>query len=113
MDNFILPTITMIAGSTHPVSFRVTDLSCSAVYGGSVTANFSVSHYINNADTPIFSLTKTGLDDDGYINLTIESANTVNLSGKYIYQLHLTNGIESEIYQGYLIVLANRNKDVF
>ena len=113
MDHFRLPAITMVAGATHPVDFQITDYFCMSVDPEEVVGYLSVSPYINLADAPLFSIASTGLDEDGVLRFVIDSDKTLSLSGKYIYQLHLTNGTESEIYEGYLTVLANRNKSAF
>ena len=113
MDHFRLPSITMIAGSTHPVDFHITDYFCLSVNAGEVTGHLSVTPYINTLEQPLFTITETGLDEDGCLCFTIPSAMTLPLSGKYIYQLHLTNGEESEVYEGYMTILENRNKNVF
>lgn len=110
MNELRLPSITMIAGSTHPVDFRITDYNCMDVSAGEVTGYLSVSPYINTLDEPLFTVTASGLDESGCLRFTIASASTVSLSGKFIYQLHLTNGVEADIYEGYLTILANRNK---
>ena len=113
MDHFRLPAITMVAGATHPVYFQITDYFCMSVDPEEVVGYLSVSPYINLTDAPLFSIASTGLDEDGVLRFVIDSDKTLSLSGKYIYQLHLTNGTESEIYEGYLTVLANRNKSAF
>lgn len=113
MDQFRLPAITMIAGATHPIDFQITDYYCMSVDPEEVVGHLSVTPYINLTNAPLFSITATGLDEDGVMRFVIDSSKTVSLSGKFIYQLHLTNGTESEIYEGYLTILANRNKSAF
>lgn len=112
MEKYHLPTITMIGGTTNPISFRVTDFSHMMVDDTDLTAELSVSHYINDTGSPVFVCSANALDGD-ILNFTIASSETVDLRGKFVYQLHLSNGVETEIYEGYLIILANRNKDAF
>ena len=113
MEYYRLPPVTMIAGTTHPFDFQITDYLCMSVDPEEVIGHLSVTPYINLTSSPLFSITSSGLDEDGILRFTIDSSKTLSLSGKYIYQLHLTNGTESEIYEGYLTILANRNQSAF
>ena len=111
MFNLRLPTIEIIAGDTCPFVFQIQDVTHLDIASGTCDAYFSVSPYVNESDTPIISVQQTALTS-GLLNFSIQPSDTVNLRGKYVYQLHLSNGRQSEIYGGHLIVYANRNKSV-
>lgn len=111
MFNPHLPTIKMVAGDTCPMRFRALDLSNSLVEFGGCIAYLSLSPYVNESDTPIYSA-RTSVITDGELSFEIPARVTVDLRGKYVYQLFLSNGRESEIYTGHLIIYANRHKSV-
>ena len=111
MFNIHLPTIEFIAGDTCPFIFDLRDIGRANIFTSSCTAHLSVSYYINDGSAPIVTKTKRNLTITDAEDLTfeLEPADTINMRGKYVYQLMLTNGRDSEIYEGNLIVFANRN----
>lgn len=111
MFNPQLPTITMIAGDTCPFSFRAEDVGHAIIDGVNCTAHFSISPYVNESDTPVYSATSTTITN-GELAFDVPPSATVDLRGKYVYQLYISNGRQSEIYEGHLIIIANRNKAV-
>lgn len=112
MDYHILPTITMVAGSTHPVQFRVSDYMDYSAAHAELVGHFSVSEYVNPSDDIKFSLEKQGIDENGFLKFVIPSDQTKDLNGKYIYQVHITDDTEHEFYHGYMVIIKNRNKGV-
>ena len=114
MDNFLLPTITMVAGSTCPVSFRLSDFSNSAVVGTNIKGYFSISHYVPSiVGDPIWGSCEVVADADGQMRFIIPENITLTLFGKFIYQVHITDGTDHEIYQGYMVIYKNRNPSIF
>lgn len=111
MFNLHLPTIEIIAGDTCPFTFQVQDLTHLNVNSGNCSAYFSISTYVNDGSEPVVSLSKTKISS-GVLTFEVSPAATVNLRGKYVYQLYLSNGQKSEIYGGHLIVYENRNKSI-
>ena len=108
MNIFDLPTIEMVAGETHTISLNITN-TCFDPPAGNVTAILSLSEYVNNVDTPLFVLRADDSDQNGKVDFTFSVENTKSLAGKYVYQIHLTNGTKSELYNGFLIIYKNRN----
>ena len=111
MFNLHLPTVEMIAGDTCPMMFKMSDMTRMEIEFGSCTAHLSISPYVNESDDPVFEASTTQFSD-GVLTFEIDPVSTINLRGKYIYQLYLSNGRENEIYEGHLIIYANRNKNV-
>lgn len=111
MFNPLLPTIEMIAGDTCPFVFRMEDISHATIDLVNCSACFSISPYVNETDTPVFTATATGISN-GELIFDVPPSATVDLRGKYVYQLYISNERESEIYEGHLIIHANRNKAI-
>lgn len=109
MSIYRLPTIEMVGGETHTISINITN-TCFQEPASSITANLYVSHYINDEDDPIFIENTSTNDGHGNITFILKKENTINLHGKYVYQIHLTNGTKSEFYNGFMIIYKNRNK---
>lgn len=109
MFNYSLPTIEMIAGDTCPFEFHVQSSSRLNITSGTCSAYFSISEYINSGNNPIVTATQSNIRN-GNLVFDVSPAQTVNLHGKYVYQLMLSNGTQSEIYGGHLVIYANRNK---
>ena len=111
MFNLHLPTIEMIAGDTCPFTFQVQDNTHVDVASGNCSAYFSISNYVNEDSDPVVAISQTNIKS-GLLVFELSPADTVDLHGKYVYQLYLSNGKSSEIYGGHLIIYANRNKSV-
>lgn len=114
MFNLHLPTIEIIAGDTCPFIFDLRDITHTDVYTNSCTAYLSVSNYVNDGNGPLvtkaFSSQTLTHEDD--LIFELEPSETIDLRGKYVYQLLLRNDKRTEIFEGHLIVYANRNKSV-
>lgn len=111
MFNLHLPTIEIIAGDTCPFTFQVQDMLHLDVTTGNCSACLSISTYVNDSSDPIKVFTQDNIAS-GALTFEISPADTIDLRGKYVYQLYLSNGNKSEIYGGHLIVYENRNKSV-
>jgi len=106
-----LPTIEMIAGETCPFIFQVSDLSHLDVSVSSCQAILTVSPYVNDGSPPVVRKTANGIAD-GVLRMRLDSADTLSLRGKFVYQLQLSDGKEMEAYSGHLIIHANRAQDL-
>lgn len=113
MDKHILPCISMVAGTTCPVSFSVKDFNDRTVWGSDLKAYLSLTPYVNESDAPLVDLATVLNGSDGNVTFEIPAEQTKDLRGKYVYQVHLTDGAEHEIYEGYMVIFANRNKSKF
>lgn len=115
---YILPTIDFIAGESQDLLFHtyfhtgrrpfdLTGCSCS----------FAVVNFLNRTGSPILSKSMSiGLDPstDVYSQATVhlEPQETLDLSGKYIYQISIRND-EGDVEipkQGILLITNNINK---
>lgn len=93
---YTLPTIDFVGGSTQDLAFHVY-----FYYGGrpfdlsSCTANFSVINYVNKGGAPLISKAMKITEGDSIgediisnvLRVTLEPADTVDLVGKFIYQI--------------------------
>lgn len=111
MFNVHLPTVEIIAGDTCPLVFNVFDLTHMEIEADRCTAHLSISTYVNEGEAPIYTDTKTSIKN-GELVFEFPPNVSVDLRGKYVYQLFLSNGRQTEIYEGHLVVYANRNKSV-
>ena len=117
---FTLPELEFVGGSTQELVFhcyheqngKPTELS-------SCTANFSLISYVNKYGSPLISKAmeiRAGTDDDeGICNIlavVLEPSDTLELRGKYIYQIALKDvtGLAEIPGQGLFHINNNINK---
>lgn len=113
-----LPTIEFVGGETQELVFNVYFHTKDKPFGmAGATANFAIVSNLNKMGAPI--LTKpmtTGYNQEGTVlnvlRVTITASESVNLCGKYIYQITLRDmSGETEIpKQGALFIANNINK---
>ena len=115
---YTLPTIDFVGGETQDLAFNVyfyknkkplslTGCSC----------NFSIVSFTNKTGSPILSKEMKGnfndqVDVNNVLTVTLTSADTVDLSGKYIYQI-IIRDIDGEVEipnQGVMYITNNINK---
>lgn len=115
---YTLPTIDFVGGETQDLLFHVYFYKNKKPFSLSgCTSNFSIVSFTNKTGKPILSkqMASTFNDDETYDNIltiTLEPGDTVDLYGKYIYQIIIKdiNG-DSEIpKQGILYITNNINK---
>ena len=112
MFNLHLPTVEIIAGDTCPFIFDLRDITHSDIFTHSCTAYLSIAPYVNDGGDAVVTkelLSQTLTHEDDLI-FELEPSETIGLRGKYVYQLLLRNDKRTEIFEGHLIVYANRNK---
>lgn len=115
---YTLPTIDFVGGETQDIVFRVYHYVNNMAFSlNSCTANFSVVGFGDKNGTPYISKEMTVLtNDDGTLDnilrVTLTSSETVDLSGKFIYQITIKDiGGDVEIpKQGILFIINNINK---
>ncbi len=112
MFNLHLPTIEIIAGDTCPFIFDLRDINHSDIFTYNCTAYLAVAPYVNDDREPVVSksITSQKLTNEDDLTFILEPSETIHLRGKYVYQLLLRNDQRTEIFEGHLIVYANRNK---
>lgn len=111
---YVLPTIDFVAGETQDLSFNIFFYKSNKPYNlEDCLATFSVSSYTNKSGNAIISKTmdmrpgETGTNN--VLVVTLTSKDTVNLSGKYIYQITLQD-IDGDVEipkQGILMITNN------
>lgn len=119
---YTLPTIDFIGGSSQDLRFHVYWHSCGNPFDlENCTADFSVVSFVNKTGAPIITkamtVEKIGVDVDGetiYNRLVVSliPKETVNLSGKYIYQISIKkkDGKAEIPKQGIFYISNNINK---
>ena len=106
-----LPEILFVGGETHDLRFCLFSAS-------GATATFSVVYSVNRTGTPVLSKPMSIVaNDDGVENIltvTLLPQETVNLYGKYIYQITIQDmSGETEIpSQGILGITNNIDKAI-
>lgn len=116
---YSLPEINFIGGSSEDLQFNLysdeTNPEPFTLYGGK--ANFSIVNFINKNSTPVLSKQmEISLNDDqtsyNIVRVSLEPADTVDLSGKFVYQIILTD-VDGNVdipHQGIINIHTNINK---
>ena len=113
-----LPEISFIGGETHDFRFSLFTDTGKTFNASGIKATFSIVSSINRSGQPILSKDMTVIaNDDGIENIitvTLQSNETVNLYGKYIYQITLQD-MSGDIEipsQGILGIINNIDKNI-
>ena len=115
---YTLPTIDFVGGETQDLAFNVFFYKNKQPFSlTGCTCNFSVVSFRNKDGVPILSKQMEAIfNDDGTANnvltVTLEPTDTVELKGKYIYQIIIRdiNGDAEIPKQGILYITNNINK---
>lgn len=120
MSPYLLPTIDFVGGVSEDLMFNVyynaDDPEPFNLTGCS--ANFSIVNYMNKTGKPMVSKSMSiRLNEEGTIQnvlyVSLAPADTVDLAGKYIYQISVRD-IDSNAdipHQGIIYIHNNINKD--
>lgn len=115
---FTLPTISFVGGETQDLAFNTYFFQSDKRYSLSgCTANFAVADYLDKTGMAIISKPMTvGYDTtctiDNVLNVTLTPSETVDLCGKYIYQISMRD-IDGDVEipkQGILLITRNIDK---
>lgn len=117
---YTLPEINFIGGSTQEFIFHAyTDGNKEAFSLASCVANFAIINYVNKSGEPLISKDMSITFDDesdsdtvyNVLKVTLLPSETVDLCGKYIYQITIKD-IEdnTEPKQGIMYIGNNINK---
>ena len=116
---YTLPVIDFVGGSNQDLSFHVFRHELTNPFDlTGCTADFSIVDYLDKDGTPILSksmtISATGSTTSAgttrnVLTVTLTSRETVNLAGKYIYQISIRNSAgKTEIpHQGILYIISN------
>ena len=112
-DAFTLPTIDFVGGETETLVFNLYDKNRDPVnLAAGSQCGFAITPYTMRSSTPIVIKSCTiEQGPDGFNNVvstTLSSSDTLNLSGKYIYQLTIKSNNLVEIpQQGIIYITRN------
>lgn len=115
---YTLPTIDFVGGETQDLLFNVYFYKNNKPFSLSgCTSNFSVVSFTNKTGVPILSKQMTSIfndagTSDNVLTVTLQPSETVDLCGKYIYQIIIKdiNGDAEIPKQGILYITNNINK---
>lgn len=118
---YILPTIDFVGGETQDLAFNVYFYKEKKPFSlTGCDCNFSIVSFTNKMGAPILSKPMTAIyNDEGSANnvltVTLKPSDTVDLCGKYIYQIIIRdiNGDAEIPKQGILYITNNINKSFF
>ena len=113
MSNFALPEISIVGGDHTYLDFEIFEPEGDAVDVSTMSASFAVIDYTNKFGSPQFTLKASVIEgDDGrpLFRISLLSELTLNLFGKFIYQLAVKD------YKGHTkheqgLILINKNID--
>lgn len=116
---FTLPTIEFVGGASQPLSFRMRTADGKSGFNLSgCFANFSVINCVHKGGKPVISKWMTvsmspASSTYDMLSVTLDPLDTVDLFGKFIYQITIGNGAgETELpKQGELYITRNINPD--
>jgi len=118
MSPYTLPTIDFVGGETQDLAFHVYFYENRKPFGmAGCSANFAIVSYMNKIGVPIVTKTMNAIMNeegtvDNVLTVTLEPSETVDLYGKYIYQITIKDvaGDVEIPKQGILIITNNINK---
>ncbi len=108
----VLPCIEFVGGETENLTFYTYYHTSKEIFNISdCTCSFALSRFHDRNGTPIFVKPMT-VADRNVLTVTLDPKDTVNLAGKYLYQISIRN-IDGEVEipkQGIMYIMANVNK---
>lgn len=115
---YTLPTIDFVGGETQDLMFNVYFYKNKKPFSlTGCTCNFSIVSFTNKTGAPILSkqmnaIFNDDISSDNVLTVTLEPTETVDLFGKYIYQIIIKdiNGDAEIPKQGILYITNNINK---
>lgn len=92
---YTLPELTFVGGKTQELRFNLKDKNGEPYNASGSTVNFSICDYSYKTGAPLLSLTPTLIADENgvadMLYITITPEDTLNLFGKYIYQITIVD----------------------
>lgn len=113
---YTLPEINFVGGETNKYEFKLFRLNGTAYNLPDATASIAITEAVNRCGLPLIikavpiSASESG--DYNRILIELHSSDTVNISGKYIYQISIKDSVGrlSVPNQGVLYIAENINK---
>lgn len=113
-NQYELPTICFVGGGNQEFEYEVFYLNEQTPFDvTSCRARFSVVSCTNKYGTPVVSKDMIASDDDtNKLSVTLTAQDTVNLNGKYYYQIYIVDeqGNAEPPCQGVMYVRSNIDK---
>jgi hypothetical protein len=111
-DKKKLATISFIGGASKTLGFRIYNRGGSPIDVSNCTGRFAVIDSVNKYGEPLFTQNMSP-DEFNVLSVSISSDETVDLCGKYIYQISIVDegGNAEEPQQGDLYIYNNIDKD--
>lgn len=116
---YTLPTIDFVGGETQDLAFNLFFYKNKAPFSTTgVSANFAIVSFTNRMGKPILTKPMEGTFNnegtiDNVLTVTLEPSETVDLNGKFIYQIQIRD-IDGDVEipkQGILYITNNINKN--
>jgi len=114
---YSLPEISFVGGETRDLNFRLLTDNGKVFSASGASTTFSIVNSVNRTGAPIISKPMDIIADDNDIDsiltVTLLPAETVNLFGKYIYQITIID-LSGEVEipsQGILRITNNIDKN--
>lgn len=112
---FILPELSFIGGESQELVFRLFLQNREPLDASNIECEMSVVAYGNYITEPIVKKIGTsviGNKNISYAKITLDAADTVGLSGKFIYQISLKDKLGNvELFQGIMLIFGNTHCD--
>jgi hypothetical protein len=111
-----LQSFEFTGGETVTLSFELVTKSGAPYNAEDDDVNFALTDYVNRSDEPIISRPCTiSVGPEGIANIAtivFDPQETLNLHGKFVYQITVRNGIDGEYeVPGHGLSLCARNTD--
>ncbi len=108
----VLPCIEFVGGETENLTFYTYYHASREIFNISdCTCSFAISQFHDRNGTPIL-IKPMSVTDRNALSVTLDPKDTVDLAGKYLYQISIRN-IDGEIEipkQGVMYIMTNVNK---
>lgn len=113
---YSLPVLDFVGGSSEQFLFHVYcgDIDQQPYTLAGCTALFSIAHFTNKTGTPLISKEmsiQTGSSDGNILTVKLLPSDTVDLAGKYVYQIMIKDDKNNvDLQQGVLYIHSNINR---
>lgn len=114
-DQHILPTESMIAGTNRNLLFYLySDKNKKQLDVTGMTGRFALTDFVNESDIPILtkncSVTVVDGEDLAILKVELLRNDTLNLGGKYIYQITINDNGDIATLSGIMEISNNFDK---
>ena len=117
LNEYNLPTLTFVAGSTQNLTYHVYWHKNHRAYDlGTTSSKFYLTEHLKRQGAPLLTKPMTVKESDrlgergvyNVLNVVLNRQDTVGLMGKYIYQISTFDGDKADVtYQGVMYIMDN------